>query len=461
MQRVAIVADLGFGDSGKGTTVDWLARRQPTSLIVRYNGGAQALHHVVTPEGKHHPFQQFGSGHYLGTTRTFLSRFMIVDPWALRYEAEHLAWEFGGTPAAQLDRLWVDPDAVLVTPFHRALGRIRELTRGSLRHGSCGRGIGEAARERACSPGLCLRARDLINIENLGAKLEQVQARCLLDAKRFVEASTGCPLSPGALMVLGQEWNALEEPEAIDFFLDELRHWVHKVQIGTLDRLVTPSTPLIFEGAHGVLLDEWYGFHPYTTWSTNTFAHANELLYELGIKHAVRVGVTRALPTRHGPGPFPSEHADLADLRNADRNTEEEWQGPLRVGHFDVMLARYASEVLGSLDLLVVTHLDAIARGGRQRRWPMVVGYQDLGPRLAVDHPATGRTLWVREAATQRLLQAIPLTETVGKWNYVEVIQQHLMRGRYDPVLESHGPSAKEKSWSRVTAPADDLWEEA
>ena len=29
--------------------------------------------------------------------------------------------------------------------------------------------------------------------------------------------------------------------------------------------------PCVFEGAQGVLLDEWRGFHPYTTWSTTTF----------------------------------------------------------------------------------------------------------------------------------------------------------------------------------------------
>ena len=34
----------------------------------------------------------------------------------------------------------------------------------------------------------------------------------------------------------------------------------------------------VFEGAQGVLLDEWRGFHPYTTWSTTTFDNAAELI---------------------------------------------------------------------------------------------------------------------------------------------------------------------------------------
>src|SRR5690242_19781782 len=39
-----------------------------------------------------------------------------------------------------------------------------------------------------------------------------------------------------------------------------------------LNRLLRAGT-VVFEGAQGVLLDEWHGFHPYTTWSTTTFAN--------------------------------------------------------------------------------------------------------------------------------------------------------------------------------------------
>ena len=48
---------------------------------------------------------------------------------------------------------------------------------------------------------------------------------------------------------------------------------------GYLRRLLRGG-PRVFEGAQGVLLDEWHGFHPYTTWSTTTFANAEKLLAE-------------------------------------------------------------------------------------------------------------------------------------------------------------------------------------
>ena len=65
--------------------------------------------------------------------------------------------------------------------------------------------------------------------------------------------------------------------------------------------------PCVFEGAQGVLLDEWHGFHPYTTWSTTTFANAEALLGRRA--GACRLGVLRTYTTRHGAGPLVTEDA--------------------------------------------------------------------------------------------------------------------------------------------------------
>jgi adenylosuccinate synthase len=54
-----IVTDLGYGDAGKGTVVDWLCSPQgggPVHTVVRFNGGAQAGHNVVTTDGRQHTF---------------------------------------------------------------------------------------------------------------------------------------------------------------------------------------------------------------------------------------------------------------------------------------------------------------------------------------------------------------------------------------------------------------------
>src|SRR5688572_1634241 len=140
MRNVFLTVDLGFGDAGKGSIVDFLTRANEAHTVVRYNGGAQAGHRVVTagPRPREHVFAQFGSGTLAGAA-THLSRFMLIDPPAMLEEAGHLARL--GVDA--LERTTIDAGAPVITPFQRAVNRLRELARGDARHGSCGMGIGE------------------------------------------------------------------------------------------------------------------------------------------------------------------------------------------------------------------------------------------------------------------------------------------------------------------------------
>jgi hypothetical protein len=61
--KAYVVVGLGFGDEGKGAVVDALVRERKASLVVRYNGGAQAGHNVVDHDQdggrRHHCFAQF------------------------------------------------------------------------------------------------------------------------------------------------------------------------------------------------------------------------------------------------------------------------------------------------------------------------------------------------------------------------------------------------------------------
>src|SRR4051794_33587520 len=121
-----IVVDLGFGDAGKGSVVDFLVREHQTHTVVRFNGGAQAAHNVVLPDGRHHTFSEFGSGTFVPGVRTHLSRFMLVDPAALLAEERHLR-SLGVSDA--FERLSVDGRAIVVTPFQKAANRLREMSR--------------------------------------------------------------------------------------------------------------------------------------------------------------------------------------------------------------------------------------------------------------------------------------------------------------------------------------------
>src|SRR6185503_13286482 len=54
-------------------------------------------------------------------------------------------------------------------------------------------------------------------------------------------------------------------------------------------------------------------------------------------------------------------------------NATNPWQGPVRRGWFDAVLARYALALTPRLDALVLTHLDALAR---RPRWWMCDAYE-------------------------------------------------------------------------------------
>jgi adenylosuccinate synthase len=326
-----IVVDLGYGDAGKGTVVDWLCETQPVHTVVRFNGGAQAAHTVVRPDGRHHTFAQFGSGTFHAGVRTHLSRYVVVDPLALAAEADHLATV--GVPAA-LDLLTVDRDALLATPYHRAANRAREVARGADRHGSCGMGVGETMAYALEHPTDAPRAADCLEPRVLHRRLAALRSRL----------SGLCTTLP-----------------PVDDVVAAFRAFAARVSIvdgRVLLRHTIRTGAVVFEGAQGVLLDEWHGFHPYTTWSTTTFANAEELLTEAG-GSAYRLGVLRTFTTRHGPGPLVTEDPTLP--LTDPHNPTNPWQGRFRVGHFDAVAHRYARDVAGGVDGIALTHLDTAA----------------------------------------------------------------------------------------------------
>jgi adenylosuccinate synthase len=171
---------------------------------------------------------------------------------------------------------------------------------------------------------------------------------------------------------------------------------------------------VVFEGAQGVLLDEWRGFHPYTTWSTTTFENAQMLLDEAGLGDAaIRLGVTRAYQVRHGPGPFVSEDSTL-ELPEAHNRTGR-WQGPVRAGHLDAVALRYAVEACGGIDAIALTHLDtARAHAGELRACQAYqVGARGPITRLVAGPP---RDLAHQERLTAMLLSARPVYSDPVPW---------------------------------------------
>jgi adenylosuccinate synthase len=415
-----IVVDLGFGDCGKGTIVDFLVRDREADLVVRFNGGAQAGHNVITADGRHHTFAQFGAGTFVPGVGTHLGPQFVLHPGAVAVEARVL--ERVGVRDA-LSRLTVDERAPVVTPFQQAAGRLRELGRGAHGHGTTGVGVGEVRLDQAMGCDDVVYTADLRSQDVLADKLERQRQRKREEMDELRDV-------PGT----DDELQVLADRDLVRVVLDT---W-HMLRLQVLDpdaaaRRIAGAKRLVMEGAQGVLLDQRWGFHPYTTWSDCTFEGAEALIAG---RERFRLGVVRAYATRHGPGPFPSEqpHWPLPEPHNANHG----WQGRFRVGALDGVLLRYATTVVGGVDGTALTCLDRIREIPTGFR--VCVGYTT--PDGPVDRLAPGDADdWShREELGRRLMDVVPQLEEAEPEAFVT-------HHAGEVVLTSAGTTAKEKRW--------------
>ena len=438
MQQAFLTVDLGFGDAGKGSIVDFLTRTYGAHTVIRYNGGAQAGHRVVTPAGpgmmqQEHVFAQFGAGTLAGAA-THLSRFMLLDPLAMMAEEAHLQ-TLGITDAFQ--RTTIDARAVVITPFQRAVNRVREALRGAGRHGSCGMGIGETAADRLAHGDRVLLAGDLVDRDRLYTKLAFLRAVNLAKVHPYAAQIADCAAAAAEMAWLADpDWEWLLAAYADFAALAQFVPGSH------LSALLARPGAVIFEGAQGVLLDEWFGFHPHTTWSTTTLANAEQLLAEASYPgNVTRIGITRAYATRHGAGPFVTEDATLTEALPDACNGNGAWQQGFRVGWLDLMMVRYALAAVGPLDYLAVTCLDRLA--GLTEVQLCQHYHDDTGCWKQTRSAPTPHDLGYQAQLTHRLQRCRPHLQALPDCD--ALCTQLTARLGVPTRLLSHGPTAAEK----------------
>lgn len=348
-QRAFIVVGLGFGDEGKGTTVDFLCRKFNSDLVVRFNGGSQAAHNVVTPDGTHHTFSQFGAGTFHGA-KTVMSKHTLVNPMLMDLESLKLRKCGIVNPYRNM---FVDENALVITPFHKAANQLFEMARSVEKHGSCGQGIGETVYDSLYNPKEAIRVKDLTNETVLHEKLHLCRARLERRLKEngvtnFDEDGYGSPF----------------RLKSLSFLMNWLGTFPNRANIVTsnhVSELIRNCSYPIFEGAQGILLDEDYGFHPYTTWSKTTSENAISLLTDaLWQRPKEVIGVTRIYSTRHGAGPFPTASKYLSRCLKEDYNRRNRWQDSFKTGWLDMNLLQYALEADPYVSSLSITHVDKL-----------------------------------------------------------------------------------------------------
>lgn len=336
--KASVVIGANYGDEGKGLITDYLADRGPAAVI-RFNGGAQAGHTVVTPTGERHVFKHFGSGTF-AKAPTFLAKKFIVNPILFRQE-----WEELYTKASRWG-LYADPKCPVTTPFDIMLNQAVEFERGGTRHGSCGVGINETMQRHQTA--FSLTADELDNQHALKNKLQWMRHKYVPQRVEDLGLKT--------------KLEFLDDDRIIDRFLSDCRFFEQHSKLWTWENFQSQlhaDTHLIFEGAQGLLLDMDHGNHPHVTHSKTGIVWATELAKEVGIKAVDVFYVSRTYVTRHGNGPLSYELENPPKGALCTTNVHNEHQGPLRYAALDAveLLRRVWADTHSSRSTTATPHI--------------------------------------------------------------------------------------------------------
>jgi adenylosuccinate synthase len=331
-----VVIGTQWGDEGKGKIVDILAR--DAGVVVRFQGGSNAGHTVVN-ERDTFVFHLIPSGILYRGKLCVIGNGVVVDPEALIDEMDRLQ-----AKGVKIGRNFViSQRAHLILPYHKAIERAAEQSKGSRRIGTTGRGIGPSYADKMARIGI--RVGDLLNPTLFRRKLEEnlTEINCFLERLYQVAGF---------------------EPEKVYqqymSYAERLKDYIADTTV-LLNRAIGEGKTVLFEGAQGTHLDVDFGTYPYVTSSS---ASAGGACTGTGVgptRIDAVMGVAKAYTTRVGSGPFPTELTDGigGGLQERGKEFGATTGRPRRCGWFDSVLVRSAALVNG-LSSLAVTKLDVL-----------------------------------------------------------------------------------------------------
>ncbi|MGH3943231.1 MAG: adenylosuccinate synthase [Pseudonocardiaceae bacterium] len=367
-----------WGDEGKGKATDLLGER--VQWVVRYQGGNNAGHTVVLPDGQDFALHLIPSGILTPGVTNVIGNGVVVDPGVLLDE-------LAGLEARNVDttRLLISADAHLIMPYHVAMDRVTERYLGKAKIGTTGRGIGPAYQDKVARIGV--RVQDLLDEKILRQK---------------VEASLGYK---NQILVKVYNRRALEIDQVVDTVLAQGAHFAHRIADTRLllDQALQRGETVLLEGSQGTLLDVDHGTYPFVTSSNPTAGGACAGSGIGPTKITSVIGILKAYTTRVGSGPFPTELHDAMGerLRKTGGEIGVTTGRPRRVGWFDAVIGRYATRVNGITDYFL-TKLDVLSGLDPV---PVCVAYEIDGRRIA-EMPMTQTDLH----------HAVPVFEELPGW---------------------------------------------
>ncbi len=331
-----VLVGLQWGDEGKGKIIDVLTKH--ADVVVRFQGGNNAGHTVEIGDQKF-VLHLIPSGILRQEALCVIGNGLVVDVLGLHEEI--LGLEARGIEVDS--RLQISSRCQLVFNYHRRLDSLKELSLGSGKIGTTGRGIGPAYADKVNRVGL--RGSELCHPKRL-----EEHFRAQSEAHNAIFRQAGVePLDIDA------EWEKLQPAVA------KLAPMVCDTVL-TVNRAIEANQNVLFEGAQGTWLDVDYGTYPFVTSSNTTVGGACTGTGVAPTRIGHVVGIAKAYTTRVGEGPFPTELFDEVGkhLGKVGHEFGATTGRPRRCGWFDAVATRYAAMLNGVTDGLVVTKLDVL-----------------------------------------------------------------------------------------------------
>ncbi|MEE2032944.1 adenylosuccinate synthase [Rhodococcus chondri] len=344
-----------WGDEGKGKATDLLGGR--LQWVVRYQGGNNAGHTVVLPNGDKFALHLIPSGILTPGVTNVIGNGVVVDPGVL-------LTELAGLEERDIDtsRLLLSADAHLIMPYHVAIDKVTERFLGAKKIGTTGRGIGPCYQDKLARVGV--RVADVLDEKIFTQKVEAA-----LEFKN---------------QVLAKIYNrkALDPQQVVDEVLGQAEGFKHRIADTRLqlNEALERGETVLLEGSQGTLLDVDHGTYPYVT-SSNPTSGGAAVGSGIGpTKITTVLGILKAYTTRVGSGPFPTELFDNHGEYLAKKGGEVgvTTGRARRTGWFDAVIARYATRVNGITDYFL-TKLDVLSGLDTV---PICVGYEVDGVRI-------------------------------------------------------------------------------
>jgi adenylosuccinate synthase len=355
---ITIVIGSQWGDEGKGKIIDVLSTS--ADFVVRFHGGNNAGHTVVNQYGKF-PMHLIPSGIFARRAKACITNGVVLDLEVLVEEIELLK-KAGFILSG---RLFISPRCHLIMPYHKLLDKLYEEAKGKAKTGTTGRGIGPVYADKVSYNGI--RLFDLLDEKLFSEKLS---VQLSIKNKIIQALSSNVELFPyrkhssiknKVIQTFGQKPLVQKEIEETFFLLrKKILPFIKEPYPILVDALKKKKT-VLYEGAHGVFLDNDWGTYPFVTASTVLSGGINGAsgIQAKEIKDVV--GIVKAYTTRVGTGPFPTElfDDDGEALRKEGHEFGTTTGRPRRCGWFDAELVRFAAQING-FTKIALTKLDVL-----------------------------------------------------------------------------------------------------